>query len=597
MGETYGGEIVGKVLKEEGVKYFFGIQGAHMWGLLLGISGQDIQMIHMRHEQAGVYAADAYARVTQSPGVCFGTAGPGMQNMVAGISQAYLARSPVVALFGQHSPVEDGLKGLQVGWGAEVVRTMTKWGLRVVDGNTIGYWVRKALRDSLTYPPGPVALDLPPVATVPQFREDRQRYAGWRGPVSTVPAGPADEKLVEKAVRILLEAKKPLIMGGDGIYWSNASAELKELVELLQVPVNTRRMGRGAVPDDHQLAVGGRYRGRLLRSADVVLIVGHHIGYLEGWGQGPPYGTWNMDAKYIQITESQQDLSLMIPTEVEIIGNVKTVLRQMIDCASTLVKKEAPKREAWLKHLNESRQAAEQRQREEEQGAKDASPIHPAVLGQEVAKFLDDSARDATVIFDSFTGTAFFTDRLTSRFAGQVLDCAEQGGVGQGIGMGIGAQLARPGKPVLSYMGDLGMGVGAMDIETALRYKLPVVYVVNCNGTNISGIRDVYFAKTKLATVRDGVPGMAWDFLPNIRYDKMFAPLGCYTEYVEKPSEVRPALERAFNSGITSVVNVVVDRDVTHPMNLAPFVSIFLGVLSPEQLPERGRKILYPDSG
>ena len=139
-----------------------------MWGLLLGISGQDIQMIHMRHEQAGVYAADAYARVTQSPGVCFGTAGPGMQNMAAGISQAYLARSPIVALFGQHSPVEDGLKGLQVGWGAEVVRTMTKWGLRIVDGNTIGYWVRRALRDSLTYPPGPVALDMPPVATLPQ---------------------------------------------------------------------------------------------------------------------------------------------------------------------------------------------------------------------------------------------------------------------------------------------------------------------------------------------------------------------------------------------------------------------------------------------
>lgn len=595
MRETYGGEIIGKVLKEEGIKYFFGVQGAHMWGLLLGICEQDIKMIHMRHEQAGVYAADAYARVTKSPGVCFGTAGPGMQNMVAGISQAYVARSPVLALFGQHPVFEDGLKGLQVGWGTDVVRTTTKWGLRVVDGNTVGYWVRRALRDVLTYPPGPVALDLPPGTTAPRFREERQRYTGWRGPVSTVPTGPADEGLVEKAVRILLDAERPIIMGGDGIYWSNASAELQELVELLQIPVNTRRMGRGAVPDDHPLAVGGRYRGRLLRDADVVLIVGHCIGYLEGYGQGPPYGSWNVNAKYIQITESPQDLSLMIPTELEILGNVKTVLRQMIDCASTLVKK-APKREAWLKLLSESRQVSEQRQQQEEQGAKNASPIHPAVLGREVANFLDDSARDAIVIFDAFTGTAYFTDRLTSRFAGQVLDGAEQGGVGQGIGMGIGAQLARPGKPVLSYMGDLGMGVGAMDIETALRYKLPVVYLVNCNSTNISGVRDVYFAKTKLAVVRDSSPGMVWDFLPNIRYDKMFAPLGCYTEHVERPSEIRPALERAFNSGVTSVVNVVTDSNVTHPLNLMPISSALLAMLSPEQLPERGRKILYPDS-
>jgi acetolactate synthase-1/2/3 large subunit len=587
MGETYGGDIIGKALKEEGVKYFFGIQGAHMWGLLLGICEQGIQMINMRHEQAGVYAADAYSRLTQSPGVCFGTAGPGMQNMAAGISQAYSTRSPVLALFGQHPTFEDGLKGLQVGWGTDMMRTVTKWTLRILDGNVAGYWIRKALRDILTYPPGPVALDLPPGSTALRFDESRQRYTGWRGPVSHPPAGPADEALVEKAVKILINAEKPIIMGGDGVFWANASAELQELAELLQIPVNTRRMGRGAMPEDHPLAVGGRYRGRLLRDTDAVLIIGHPIGYLENYGQGPPYGTWNMGAKYIQITESPQDLSLMIPTELEIIGNVKTVLRQMIDCAASLVKK-APKKEAWLQYLSESRKASEQRQQQEEQEFQGKSPIHPAVLGREVARFLDESARDATVIFDAFTGTAYFTDRLTARFAGQVLDPAEHGGVGHGIGMGIGAQLARPGKPVLAYMGDLGMGIGAMDIETALRYKLPVVYLVSCNGTGISGVRDLYFSKTKLAGV--------WDFLPNIRYDKMFEPLGCHAEHVEKPSEIRPALERAFNSGVTSVVNVFTDPDITHPLNLTPLASALLAMLKPEQLPERGRKIIYPDS-
>ena len=584
MGETYGGEVIGKILREEGVKYFFGVHGAHIWSVLLGICSQDIKMIHMRHEQSGVYAADAYARVTQSPGVCFGTAGPGMQNMVAGISQAYYTRSPVLALFGQHSTWDDGLKGLQVGWGADVMRTITKWGLRVLDSATLGYWVRKALRDIQAYPQGPVVLDLPPGTTVPRFDEERQRYSGWQGPVSTPPLGPGDEKLVEKAVRILLEAERPMILGGDGIYWANASGELKELAELLQIPVGNRRMARGALPEGHPLAVGGGYRGRLLSNADILLIVGHSLGYLEGYGQGPPYGTWNMNAKYIQVTEDPKDVSLMIPTELEIIGNVRTVLRQMIDCASTLVK-ETPKRQDWLKLLAEGRKALEQRQAQQEQESKNASPIHPAVLGREVSNFLDSSARDATVIFDAFTGTSYFTDRLKAKFAGQILDPAEQGGVGHGIGMGIGAQLARPGKPVLVYMGDMGMGVGDMDIETALRYKLPVVYLVNCNGTGISGVGPIYFSRIKLDS---------WDFLPNIRYDKMFEVLGCHSELVEKPSEIRPALERAFNSGVTSVVNVFTDPNVVHPLNVRPAISRMLACLTPDQLPDEGRKIVYP---
>ena len=585
MGETYGGEVIGKVLKEEGVKYFFGIQGGHFWGLMLGICEQDIKLIHMRHEQAGAYAADAYARASQSPGVCIGTAGPGMQNMVAGISQAFLARSPVLAFFGQHPTFTDGMKPFQTGSGVDTMRAITKWAFRILDGQVAGYWVRKALRDIQAYPPGPVGLDIPIDASVPRFDETKQRYNGWRGPVAPLPLGPGDDKLIEKAVRLLLSAKRPTILAGDGVYWSNASAELQELVERLRIPVITRRMGRGAVPDDHPMAVSGMGRRSFLRDADLVLFLGHCIGELEAFGAPPPTGFWNLDAKYLQITEAREEVCLTMPTEVEIIGNLRMVIRQMLDCASSLTK-EMPKREAWLKQLNESRKASEAKEKKEEQESGDISPIHPATLGREVAKFLDDSARDATVIFDAFTGTAFFTDKLISRFAGQVLDTAEQGGVGHGIGMAIGAQLARPGKPVLSFMGDLGMGIGGMDIETAVRYKLPVVYLVNNNSTGIAGLRDIYFAKTKMGS---------FDFLPDIRYDKMFELVGCHAEHVEKPSEIRPALERAFNSGRTSVINVVIDPKVNHPILQTRLYSLLCGMIPPERLPEIGRKIIYPD--
>lgn len=586
MAETYGGEVIGKVLKEEGVKYFFGVQGGHLWGLLLGIAEQDIKMVHMRHEQSGAYAADAYARVSKSPGVCFGTAGPGMQNMTAAISQAWLCRSPVLALFAQHPVFEDGFQGLQVGYGDRVMKDYCKWTLRILDGSWVGYWIRKALRDIMTYPQEPVAIDLPPGTLCPRFDENKQRYNGWKGPVSTPPLGPADEELVEKAIRIMLAAERPVMVVGDGIHWSDASAELKELVELLQIPVNTRRMGRGSVPDDHPLSLGSRYRSRILREADAVLIIGHSLRYLEAYGASPPFGFWNADAKYIQVSEDPQDVCLMLPTELEIIGNTKKVLRQMIDCASTLIK-EAPKREAWLENIRKQRQASREKSAKESQEGAGRTPIHPATLGQEVANFLDDSARDAIVVFDAFTGTSYFTDRLTSRFAGQVLDAAEQGGVGHGIGYAIGASFAAPGKPVLAYMGDMGLGMAGMDIETATRYKLPVVYLINCNGTSIAGIYDLYFGNTKL--------NGAWEYLPNIRYDKMFEPLGCHTEHVQKPDEIRPALERAFNSGITSVVNVDVDPSVTHPLNKLPLAFEMTRMIPPEKMPEKGRKILYPD--
>ena len=169
MADTYGGEVVGKVLKEEGVEYFFGVHGGHMWPLLAGIGESDVKMVHMRHEQAGAYAAEAYSRAAQRPGVCFATAGVGQQNMAAGIAQAYYAQGPVLALFGQHAHFEDGLKGLQVSSGVELHRQHIKWGLRVIDGDRVAFWVRKALRDIMAYPQGPVVLDLPPVAVATKF--------------------------------------------------------------------------------------------------------------------------------------------------------------------------------------------------------------------------------------------------------------------------------------------------------------------------------------------------------------------------------------------------------------------------------------------
>lgn len=549
MAKIYGGEAIGRVLKEEGVKYYFGVHGGHIWSMMAGIQKHGIKMIHMRHEQAGGYAADAWARTTGQPGVCFATAGPGMTNLASGVSQSWYCMSPTIALLGQHGPESDYRSPLQEGYGAELYKTITKWSYRIVDWNTISHHIRRAFREATTYPPGPVALEFPINVQTAMGTDNQIGYKPREKPTPAIDTQ-ADPAMIEKAVTMLLNAERPVVVGGDGIFWDNASDELKEFVELLQIPVHTRRMGRGAVAEDHPLAFSGGYRRTLFANADAFMIIGLRESVLEAYFEPP---VWNEKARYIQIQESPRELSSALATEVAMVGSPKLVLRQMIDCARSLIKGK-PGRQAWLDTLAKAREDWSVKARARGAQFRDARPIHPDFLGQEIVDFLDPNA---TVIYDSYTGSAFITDKIKARFAGQVLDSGTQAGVGHGIGMGIGAQLGRPGKQVFVMMGDGGMGIGGMDIETARRYNLPVVYLIYNNSSWISNFRELFLPQLE-----------SWDMLPDIRYDKMFEVLGCHAEHVEDPAEIRPALERAFNSGKTSVINVIPDRTVMQPFSI-----------------------------
>jgi len=178
------------------------------------------------------------------------------------------------------------------------------------------------------------------------------------------------------------------------------------------------------------------------------------------------------------------------------------------------------------------------------------------VLGASIAEVLDDSA---TVIFDSFTATSYLTDKLESKFAGQILDAGLHQPVGHGIGMAVGAQVARPGKQVLTLMGDGGFGISAMDMETLVRYRLPAVVVLmnNSSWASVAAGHDAFY------------PDMgSWENTPGIRYDRMIAELGCHVEHCTTADSITPALERAFASGKTSLVHVLGDTDEIHPLRL-----------------------------
>ena len=256
------------------------------------------------------------------------------------------------------------------------------------------------------------------------------------------------------------------------------------------------------------------------------------------------------EATYIQVDAVPARVGWHVDAEIPIVGDPKLVLRQLRERAAALgVQGRAS---AWLAEVATVRSQFEQALREQEAQVGAAVPIHPARLTRELLEVMD---RDATLVVDSFTLSGWLSQWFAARFPGQIIDAGPLAPVGHGIGMGIGAQLARPGKQVVVVIGDGGLGIGGMEIETALKHKLPVHTLVWNNSSWGPSFDQMPMLRGRVDP---------FDMLPELRYDRMFAAIGCHGEHVTRPDEVRPALERAFRSGIASVVNVIGDPRVGH---------------------------------
>ncbi len=550
MSLTDGGSLVGRVLGAQHVQYLFAINGGHTFPILASLRDNGVKLIHMRHEQACAYAADAYARSTARVGVCSVTAGCGLTNAITGLCGAGLTGSAVVCIAGQHPTTEDGLGSFQEAYGAEMCRPFSKYVKRVLDWSAIEADLRQAFREALAPPQGAAVVEIPTNVLYHQDDPAKQRRGASPYEPDAMRAQ-ADPRAVERALEMLIEARRPLIAAGDGVFWSDAAAELRELAELTGIPTYARRAGQGALPEDHPLAVRGAWKKPFTGRADVVLAVGFKFWSGEHFGEAP---TWNGDAKYIQVDAAPSRVGWQVPADIALVGDPKLVLRQMIDAARRLEADfERHRDESWANDVATARDNFA-RTLEEREGKTHASvPVHPDRLAREVCRSID---RDATVILDSFTMSGWMTQWLVARFPGQVIDAGPLAPVGHGIGMAIGAQLARPGKQVVVMIGDGGLGIGGWDIETALRYDLPIHTVLWNNSSWGPGFEEMPLLKGRTDP---------FNMMENIRYDRMFAVLGCHAEHVEKPDDLAPALQRAFASGKASFVNVVGDKRIGHP--------------------------------
>lgn len=553
MSEMTGAEALVRCLINEGVRYVFGIPGDQCGPITDAIHrvGREsgLEFITTRHEQAAAHMADAWARVSGQPGVCLATVGPGVADLVPGVYTAWADSIPIVVLGAQNQtwriyPDHGSMQSLDQ---VSLMTPVTKWRALVGDVRRMPQLTQWAFRAATSERPGPVYLDLP--SNVLCARLDTEEYPilpAGRYRATTPPM--ADTAMIEEAADMLVAAEWPLLHAGSGVLRSGAWKEFVQLAEYLSAAVTTSMGGRGAIPEDHPLCLIPVGFGALgaQATADVVLLVGGRMGDMEFWGKPPAWGTPE-EQKWIQVDIAPGSIGLNRPVDLALVGDAKATLRALLGAVKA---RTGPKKENA--QFDDAREAQAAWLRQWEEGARsDSTPIHPLRLVREVRDFFP---REAIMCADGGT-TAVWAYYLNRIFEPRTfLWAADSGHLGSGLPYAIGAKLARPEVPVYCITGDGSFGFNAMELETARRLGTPVVIII-ANDHGWGMIRSAQKAV-------HGERYIGVDFDPDTRYDKLAEALGCYGELVTAPDQIRPALQRAVDSGLPAVLDVRVDVEI-----------------------------------
>lgn len=531
MATLRGEEIIARCLKREGVDTIFFMMGGPTGGTAGACLNLGMKGIYVRHEQAAAMMAHAYARVTGKPGVCIAPMGPGVANLVTGLANAWADATPVIAIGGASPMRGTTLDTFQEMDQMPMMKPIVKAAYHIDLGYRIPEYFSIAFREALDGKRGPVYLNLPGDILMGKVEEEKIHWVeNYR--TEARPAGaPA---MVRKAIDLLAEARKPLIITGSGVIWSGAEQALRKFVDETGIPFFTTPQGRGVVPEDHPRSFPAA-RSTAFREADVVLVIGARANSMLSFLRPPRF---SRDAKFINVNLDGREIGHNREIAVGIIGDARLVLEQL---AAEARGRFNPKEEtAWVAQLAAKHRTNLERNAPLMHSSK--VPIHPLRLCNEVKESI---TRDTILVVDGHEILNFARQSIPIYETGCSLNAGPHGCMGVGIPFGIGAKVAAPDKPVLVLSGDGAFGWNGMEMDTAIRHKLPIVVVVSNNGGFTS-------RQTGGNVGRD---------LGFQRYDKLVEALGGYGEFVERPDEIRPAIERAIKSGRTALVNVCTDPD------------------------------------
>ena len=538
MALVTGNTLFGRALERQGVDTMFYIMGGPINDALLAAMAEGVRGIDVRHEQAAAMMAHAYARVRCRPGVCLGASGPGTINLTTGLANALIDCAPVVA-FGGASP----MAAFQTGAFQEIdqlaiMRPVTKYADRVLETSRIPEYVDMAFRQATAGKPGPVFLDLPGDVLYRQVDEDKVFWPP-RAAERALNRPTASNELIAALVERMTQAKRPIILSGSGVLWSQASAALQAFVDASGIPFYTTPQGRGVIPEDHAFCYA-QARSTAFKEADFVLVVGTRLNFVFSHGKPPRFAA---DACFARIDIDPAEATCNPRVNIGVVGDARAVLEQLTEAIKGKVSAASfpASFAAWRQTLADIEQkrapAAELKL------ANDQVPIHPLRLCKEVRDFID---RDTILCVDGQEILNYARQSIPSYRPGHRLNSGPFGTMGVGLPFGLGAKAGKPDHKVVVLHGDGSFGLNGMELDTAVRHKLPVLVVISLNGG-------------WTADPDQNKPGR---YLGYTRFDKLAQALGCHGEFVEKPEDIRPALDRAAAAvaqGQTAVVNVVTD--------------------------------------
>jgi acetolactate synthase I/II/III large subunit len=535
--ETFhGGRLIARRLKAHGVSRLFTLSGGHLFSIYDGCREEGIEIVDVRHESTAAFAAEGWAKVTREPGVCALTAGPGVTNGMSAMASAQANHSPMVVLGGRAPALRWGQGSLQEIDHVPFVRPLTKLAVTPESTAEIPGLVDDAFAAAKAPHCGPAFVDFPLDYVFMEAPETETGEPALNG----LAARGADGQALERAVELLRGAERPVIMAGTDLYWGRGEQALAALAETLRVPVFLNGLARGCLAADHELFFS-RARSAALKGADVALVIGVPMDFRLAFG-----ASFGEDTEIVVIDSAEPERNHPRAVAAECYGSITATLEDL----RAGVDRALPS-ESWvsqLRGIEDERRAAERAEFED-----DRSPLHPMRLYAELAKTLD---RDAIVIGDGGDFVSYAGRVIDSYNPGCWLDPGPFGCLGTGPGYALAAKLAHPERQVVMIVGDGAFGFSGMEFDTLARHGVNVVGVMGNNG--------IWALEKHPMEFLYGY-SVAADLRPGTRYDKLVEALGCHGELVERPQDLVPAIERAFASGLPSLVNVLTDPSVVYP--------------------------------
>jgi acetolactate synthase I/II/III large subunit len=537
--QVHGGRLVARRLRAHGVSKLFTLSGGHLFSIYDGCREEGIDLVDVRHEASAAFAAEGWAKVTRTPGVCALTAGPGVTNGMSALGSAQQNHSPLLVLGGRAPQMRWGQGSLQEIDHVPFVRPLVKSATTAMATADIPGLVDEALAESLRPHSGPTFVDFPldVVFMEAQPPADEEARAELPDPAD---GAAADGAAIERAAALLREAERPVVMAGTNLYWGHGEEALRRLVDELGVPVFLNGLARGCVPGDHELFFS-RARSAALKGADLALVIGVPMDFRLGFG-----GSFGEDTELVAIDVAESERPHPRPVAAELYGALPATLDALREAAGG-----GAVTVPWVEHLRGVER--EKREAEREQLEDDRAPLHPLRVYRELAEVMD---RDAIVVGDGGDFVSYAGRVVESHEPGCWLDPGPFGCLGAGPGYALAAKLARPDRQVVLLLGDGAFGFSGLEFDTLARHGVHVVGVMGNNGIWALEHHPMMFLYGY---------SVAAELRPATRYDQVVEALGGHGELVERPDQLRGALERAFEADVPALVNVLTDPSIAYP--------------------------------